>query len=238
VPEEIGMRTKPELAKEMLRRALDGGAKAAWVLADSVYGDTRRLGMFLEEREQPYVLALSGKAYVWARWRQYRVGEVLEILGEGGLVPEEGFRRVSVADGSKGPRRYDWARLPLNPPMQDGFERWLLVRRSIEEPAELTAYTVFCGTGTTLEELAKAAGSRWRVEIGFEEAKGEVGLSHYEVRSWHGWYRHITLALFAHAFLAALRSAGLDVRGRTEKGGPKRSASLSEFRRKRGLSCS
>jgi SRSO17 transposase len=238
VPEEVGMRTKPELAKEMLLRALEAGVKAEWVLADSVYGDTRRLGMFLEEREQPYVLALSGKAYVWAGWRQYRVGEVLEILGEGGLVPEEGFRRVSVADGSKGPRRYDWARLPLNPPMQDGFERWLLVRRSIEEPAELTAYTVFCGTGTTLEELAKAAGSRWRVEIGFEEAKGEVGLSHYEVRSWHGWYRHITLALFAHAFLAALRSAGLDVRGRTEKGGPKRSASLSEFRRKRGLSCS
>jgi SRSO17 transposase len=238
VPEEIGMRTNPELAKEMLGRALDGGTKAAWVLADSVYGDTRRLGMFLEEREQPYVLALSGKAYVWAGWRQHRVGEVLEILGEGGLVPEEGFRRVSVADGSKGPRLYDWARLALNPPMQDGFERWLLVRRSIEEPAELTAYTVFAPEGAALEELAKAAGSRWQVEIGFEEAKGEVGLSHYEVRSWHGWYRHITLALFAHALLAALRSAGLDVRERTEKRGPKRSASLSEFRRKRGLSCS
>ena len=62
VPEEIGMRTKPELAKEVLGRALDAGVEAAWVVADSVYGDTRRLGMFLEGREQPYVLALSGKA--------------------------------------------------------------------------------------------------------------------------------------------------------------------------------
>ena len=121
--------------------------------------------------------------------------------------------------------------------MQEGFERWLLVRRSIEDPQELTAYTVFAPQGATLEELAKVAGSRWRVEIGFEEAKGEVGLAHYEVRSWHGWYRHITLALFAHALLATIRSAGLEVQKTPEKGGRKRPASLSEFKRKRGLSC-
>jgi SRSO17 transposase len=242
VPEEVGMRTKPELAKEMLLRALEAGVKAEWVLADSVYGDTRRLGMLLEERGQPYVLAVSGKAYVWAGLRQHRIGEVLEVLREGGLLPEDGaeeagFKRLSAGNGSKGPRLYDWARLPLNPPMQEGFERWLLVRRSIEDPQELTAYTVFAPEGATLEELAKVAGSRWRVEIGFEEAKGEVGLAHYEVRSWHGWYRHITLALFAHALLATIRSAGLEVRKTPKKGGRKRVASLSEFKRKRGLSC-
>jgi SRSO17 transposase len=238
VPEEVGMRTKPELAKAMLQRALDAGLKAAWVVADSVYGDSRRLGMFLEDKEQPYVLGVSGKAYVWAGLRQHRVGEVLEALGRGELLPEEGFRRISVGDGSKGPRLYDWLRLALNPPMQEGFQRWLVVRRSIEDPEELTAYTVFAPEGTTLEELARVAGSRWRVEKGFEEAKGEVGLSHYEVRSWHGWYRHITLALFAHAFLAAIRSASLDVHRRSEKGGRKSPGSLSEFKRKRGLSWS
>jgi SRSO17 transposase len=241
VPEEVGMRTKPELAKEMLLRALEAGVKAEWVLADSVYGDTRRLGMLLEERGQPYVLAVSGKAYVWAGWRQHRIGEVLEVIREGGLLPEggaeqAGFERLSAGNGSKGLRLYDWGRLPLNPPMQEGFERWLLVRRSIEDPQELTAYTVFAPEGATLEELAKVAGSRWRVEIGFEEAKGEVGLAHYEVRSWHGWYRHITLALFAHALLATIRSAGLEVQKTPEKGGRKRPASLSEFKRKRGLS--
>jgi SRSO17 transposase len=241
VPQEIGMRTKPQLAKEMLGRALDAGVKAAWVVADSVYGDTRRLGMFLEEREQPYVLALSGKAHVWAGFQQHRVSTVLDALRQGDSALEEAggdWRRLSSGEGSKGPRLYEWLRLPLNPPMQEGFERWLLIRRSIEDPDELTAYTVFAAEGTTLEELVKVAGSRWRVEIGFEEAKGEVGLSHYEVRSWHGWYRHITLALFAHAFLAAIRAKGQDIEA-SQKGAlgtGEGSESLSEFKRKRGLS--
>jgi SRSO17 transposase len=237
VPETVGMRTKPQLAKGMLRRALDAGVQAAWVVADSVYGDSRRLGMFLEESEQPYVLALSGKAYVWAGFYQHRVSEVLEALRRGELVSEEGFKRLSAGVGSKGPRLYDWTRLPLNPPIQEGFERWLLVRRSIEDPDELTAYTVFAPEDTTLGELAQVAGSRWRVEIGFEEAKGEVGLSHYEVRSWRGWYRHITLALLAHAFLAAIRAKGIDIEA-SQKGAPKPGGtdSLSAFKRGRGLS--
>jgi SRSO17 transposase len=242
VPEEVGMRTKPELAKEMLQRAMDARVNATWVVADSVYGDSRRLGMFLEERKQPYVLALSGKAHVWAGFYQHRVSTLLDALTEGELpsaqaAEEEGWKRLSAGEGSKGPRLYDWLRLPLNPPMQEGFERWLVVRRSIEDPEELSAYTVFCAQNTTLEALAKVAGSRWRVEIGFEEAKGEVGLAHYEVRSWDGWYRHITLALFAHAFLAAIRAEGVDIEP-SQKGGPKPkdTDSLLAFKRGRGLS--
>jgi SRSO17 transposase len=243
VPQEIGMRTKSELAKEMLGRALEAGVKAAWVVADSIYGDSRRLGMFLEESEQPYVLAVSGKAYVWAGFRQHRVSTVLESLRQGDPALEEaggGWQRLSAGDGSKGRRLYDWLRLPLNPPLQEGFERWLLVRRSIEEPDELGAYTVFAPEATTLDTLAKAVGSRWRVERGFEEAKGEVGLSHYEVRSWHGWYRHVTLALLAHAFLAAIRARGQDIEASQQKGALKMegtdSSSLLAFKRKRGLS--
>jgi SRSO17 transposase len=239
---QIGMRTKPQLAKRMLRRALDAGVEAAWMVADSVYGDSRRLGMFLEEREQPYVLGLSGKAHVWAGFYQHRVSTLLESLRQGdrALVEEAGggWRRLSAGDGSKGPRFYDWLRLPLNPPIQEGFERSLLVRRSIEDPDELRAYSVFCAKGTSLEALAEVAGSRWRVERGFEEAKGEVGLSHYEVRSWHGWYRHITLALFAHAFLAAIRAKGQDIEA-SQKGALKMEGtdSLLTFKRGRGLSC-
>ena len=111
------------------------------------------------------------------------------------------------------------------------------MRRSIEEPEELTACTVFSAEGTPLEKLTKVAGSRWRVEIGFEEAKGEVGLAHCEARSWHGWYRHITLALFAHAAATALRAAGRETEP-PEKGAPEKVAgpeSLSAFKRKRGL---
>jgi SRSO17 transposase len=244
VPQEVGMRTKPELAKEMLGRALEAEVKAAWVVADSVYGDSRRLGMFLEESKQPYVLALSGKAHVWAGFYQHRVSTLLDALTQGELPfaqaaeEDEGWKRLSAGEGSKGPRLYDWLRLPLNPPMQEGFERWLLVRRSIEDPEDLSAYTVFCAQNTTLEALAKVAGSRWRVEIGFKEAKGEVGLAHYEVRSWDGWYRHITLSLFAHAFLAAIRAEGVDIepsqKGALQK--PKGADSLQVFKRGRGLS--
>jgi SRSO17 transposase len=240
VPEEVGMHTKPQMAEEMLRRALDAGVKAAWVVADSVYGDSRRLGMFLEEREQPYVLVLSGKAHVWSGFYQHRVSTLLDALREGehrsGEVTEEGWKRLSAGEGSKGPRLYDWIRLPLNPPLQEDFQRWLLVRRSIEDPEELSAYTVFAPENSTLEALAKVAGSRWRVEIGFEEAKGEVGLAHYEVRSWDGWYRHITLSLFAHAFLAAIRAEGVDIES-TQNGAPKpkETDSLLAFKRGRGL---
>lgn len=238
VPERVDFATKPALAQRMLTRALAGGIEAAWVVADAVYGDSRRLGMMLEAREQPYVLACSGKAYVWRGFQQERVGDMLDTLRQD---PETAWQRLSTGDGSKGPRRFDWRRRKLNPPLQDGFDRWLLVRRSIDDPDELTAYTVFAPTGTTLQTLARVAGSRWQVEIGFEEAKGEVGLDEYEVRSWHGWYRHITLALVAHAVLAAMRAAGRDIEVSAPhpapKGGPTpRPDSLAAFKRQRGLS--
>lgn len=239
VPAAVRVATKPELAQRMVERALDDGVPAAWVVADAVYGDSRRLGMMLEDRQQPYVLAVSGKAYVWAGWEQQRVGDVLDALRDD---DEAAWHRCSAGDGAKGPRHFDWLRVPLNPPLQDGFARWLLVRRSITEPADLTAFTVFAPGDTTLEALARAAGSRWRVEIGFEEAKGEVGLDEYEVRSWHGWYRHSTLALVAHAVLAALRAAGQDIETSradpAQKGGPapRQSSSLAAFKQQRGLS--
>jgi SRSO17 transposase len=240
VPETVGFATKPDLAQRMLERALDAGVDAAWVVADAVYGDSRRLGMRLEEREQPYVLALSGKAYVWAGFTQQRVGAVLDALTRGeDLVTGSatGWHRLSAGNGAKGPRVFDWCRLPLTPPLQDGFDRWLLVRRSLDESEELTAYTVFAPTDTTLAHLARVAGSRWQVEIGFEEAKGEVGLDDYEVRSWHGWYRHVTLALVAHAVLAVLRTAGQDIEAVAQKGGPPpRPDSLAAFKQGRGLS--
>src|SRR5699024_5926098 len=152
-----------------------------------------------------------------------------------------GWQRLSAGDGAKGPRLFDWCRLPLMAPLQDGFARWLLVRRSPDDPEDLTASIIFAPAGTTLPTLAQAAGRRWQVEIGFEEAKGEVGLADYEVRSWHGWYRHITLALVAQAVLAAMRTAGRAIEAAPSKAAPKRGPSprpdsLAAFKRQRGLS--
>jgi SRSO17 transposase len=102
--------------------------------------------------------------------------------------------------GAKGRRLYDWTRVELIPPAAGGMARWLLVRRSRSD-GELAFYACFGPAGTSLLGLVRVAGTRWSVEEGFEQAKGEVGLDHYEVRRWPGWYRHITLALLAHALL-------------------------------------
>ncbi len=92
---------------------------------------------------------------------------------------------------------------------QDGWARALLVRRSIEEQPEYAYYLSYAPTGKdTLETLVRVAGQRWQIEQCFETAKGECGLDHYEVRHWQGWYRHITLAMLAHAVLSVLRARG------------------------------
>jgi len=202
IPEGVAFATKPELARQLLERAWAAGVPAAWVTADSVYGDDRRLRMWLEAHEHAHVRAVSGKEYVnvAATWTPRRVSTLLKEL------PEEGWERLSAGAGEKGPRWYDWYRLPLVPPLQEGFERWLLVRRSLSDPTDLQADVVFAPLGTTLEALVHVAGRRWTSEVAFEAAKGEVGLDHYEVRSWTGWYRHTTLALFAQAVLTVVRA--------------------------------
>ena len=81
----------------------------------------------------------------------------------------------------------------------------MLARRSLSDPTDLAYYRVFAPSGTPLDEMVRAAGSRWAIEEGFERAKGEVGLDQYEVRRWDAWHRHITLALLAHAYLEVTR---------------------------------
>jgi SRSO17 transposase len=80
----------------------------------------------------------------------------------------------------------------------------LLVRRSLADRDDVALFLVFTTGPRSLQEMVEAAGQRWTIEAGFETAKGEVGLDHYEVRQWIAWYRHITLALLAHAFLAVI----------------------------------
>jgi SRSO17 transposase len=99
----------------------------------------------------------------------------------------------------------DWARLRLTRLQQPPWDHWLLVRRSRKDPKDLAYHVVFGPDRTTLAALARVAGRRWAIEECFEVAKQEVGLADYEIRSWHGWYRHVTLAMLALAFLAGMR---------------------------------
>jgi len=230
IPVDRRFATKPQLAKALLQRALTAGVPATWVTGDSVYGDDRRLRMWLEARPQAYVLAVSGKEYVWLGWRQRQVKTVLATL------PEEGWTRLSAGDGAKGPRWYDWRWLPLAAPLEPGWCRWLLVRRSLSTPQERHAYVVFAPQDTTLEAVVQVAGARWTIEQLFEAAKGEVGLDHYEVRNWTGWYRHMTLAMWALALLSVLRAGALAVEVFKKRRPPPQAASpLPAFKASRGL---
>jgi SRSO17 transposase len=232
VPEKHPFATKPQLARQLLTRAFDARMPVAWVTGDSVYGNDRRLRVWLEEQDHAYVMAVSGQEYVWRAGRQHQVKSILTAL------VTEGWSRLSAGDGAKGPRWYDWMWLPLAAPWQPDWRRWLLIRRSLSDPTELTAYVVFAPHETTLATVVQVAGSRWTIERCFEEAKGEVGLDQYEVRSWTGWYRHITLAMWANALLTVLRAANLPQAALLKKiaQGSLRS-SLTAFKTGRGLAC-
>jgi SRSO17 transposase len=200
VPDEVRFATKGELAKEMLKRAFEAGVPARWVVADTVYGTARGLRGWLEEQRRSYVLAVPSTKGIYHEERQRQARTVAKRL------PEEAWFQASAGKGSKGERLYDWACVPLPDP--DGAQRgrWLLVRRSIGDPSELAYYLAYGPKETLAEELIRVAGRRWTIEDCFEQAKREVGLDEYEVRKWEAWYRHVTLSLLAHAYLAALRS--------------------------------
>ena len=181
MPEDRHLATKPQLAQPRLARALAAGVPATWVTGDRVYGENRPWRQWLEAQPQAYVLAVSGKAYVGLGAQPRQVNTLLASW------PVEGWTRLSAGDGAKGPRRYDWRWVSLADPVAPAWRRWLLVRRRLSEPSDLTAYVVCAPLPTTLEEVVRVAGSRWTVESSCEAAKGEVGLDQYAVRSWTAW---------------------------------------------------
>lgn len=206
VPEDVEFATKPELARQMLERAFGADVPAAWVTADEIYGRDWKFRHGLEEHRQPYVLAVPANQALWRL--ESGLGPVQRRVDQlAAELDEEAWIRLSTGDGAKGPRVYEWAglRLPL-PLAPEGWGRWLLVRRSVQDPDDRAYYLAAGPAQTPPEDLVRVAGQRWIIEECFEEAKGEVGLDEYEVRRWDGWHRHITLALLAHAFLAVIRS--------------------------------
>jgi len=200
VPERVRFATKIALARRMVERALDAGVRAAWLTADAVYGSDYGFRSSLEGRGLGYVVGVRADFAAWRGPRQVRAKALLAEL------PAGAWRRLSCGDGSKGPRRYDWAARPLNCPEPGKYGRWLLIRRSVSDPSEVAYFACGGPPGTGLADLVRVAGARWAIEDLFELAKGDCGLDEYEVRSWVGWHRHITLSLFALATLAVIRS--------------------------------
>ena len=202
IADEVEFATKGELAKLMLARAFAAGVPAQWVVGDTVYGyDEMR--SWLEEQGRNYVLAVPETHAVWIAGQSQPVGLVAALL------PADAWTVLSAGEGSQGPRLYEWAWLSLSvEPAAGASSRgsWLLIRRSLSDPSKRAYYRVSGPADTTLSEAVRVAGRRWSIEEGLEEAKGEVGLDQYEVRGFRAWYRHITLALLAHAVLVVTQA--------------------------------
>ncbi|MET8601910.1 IS701 family transposase [Streptomyces althioticus] len=201
IPDEREFATKGELARHMVLRALASPLPIAWVTADSAYGQDNRFRRLLEQSGVGYVLAVPKS--------QFSVG-CSRIEGLFAQAPNEAWEKISCGNGAKGPRVYHWAAVRLPAVTEFDYQgevphrmRWALARRSISKPDEIAYYLAYTPLETTVQELVRVAGTRWAIEECFQAAKNECGLDQYEVRRYVGWYRHITLAMLAHAFLAA-----------------------------------
>lgn len=220
IPADRTFTTKPEIARAMVARGLAAGMPVGWVAADEAYGADYKFRRACEDLGIGYVVAVPKSQQVATSTGFGRIDALV------GHAPPEAWRRMSCGDGAKGPRVYDWtcARLPAVPDFGDaeaGRGRWLLARRSLADPTEIAYYLAAGPADTELAELVRVAGARWAIEECFQAAKNQCGLDEYEVRRYPGWYRHITLAMLAHAFLAALAA------GAAEEGEPPPSNPMS-----------
>jgi len=200
ISDAVPFATKPKLAEKMIARAVGAGVPFSWVTGDEVYGGNPGLREWLEKEGICYVMAVACNEVITVPAGRFRADELAA------LVPSAGWQRLSCADGSKGPRLYDWALVVTTSPRHQ-----LLVRRSLapgeKGNLELAYFLCHAPAGVTLAELVAVAGARWAVEDCFAEAKNETGLDQYQVRKYRAWYRHVTLSMLAHAFLAAAARA-------------------------------
>ncbi|WP_344869565.1 IS701 family transposase [Amycolatopsis ultiminotia] len=202
IPDDVGFATKPELAQLMLERALAASVPFAWFTADEAYGQVGRLRLWLEEHDIAHVLAVPKSQMVISMdLRQRRAHAVIAD------VAPVAWQRLSCGDGAHGRRIYDWAVVDIRPLRRPEVGHWLLARRSVSDPTEISYYICFGPADTHLQELVRVAGGRWAIEESFQTSKNETGLDHYQVRRYEAWYRHITLSMAAAAFLVITRDA-------------------------------
>ena len=202
IPDSVGFRTKCELARLMVERVYNARIPISWVVADTVYGNNLDLRTWLEDHRYFHVLAVACNEPIGIQTPNGRkYVEVREV--EALLLHGQDWQRLSMGDGTKGPRLYDWACVPVLHRWEDDGKHWLLIRRCIDNPKIQTYYFVFGPVFTTLQVMVKALGYRWRIEDDFETSK-DLGLAQYQVRCFTAWYRHITLVMLAHAFLSII----------------------------------
>jgi SRSO17 transposase len=213
VPDDVVFRTKPELALGMLAEAVAAKVPFRWVTGDSVYGDSPTFVQGLRALKKWYVLDVSSKICVWLRCpKRLKSGKAAErpitVVEAMQGLPASAWKRMTVAEGSQGPRVYEYAEV-FAWFSEEGrptptFER-LLFRRSIGQEAEVKFQRSNAPPKVKLQRLAEVAGSRWTIEQDFQAGKGECGLDEYETRGWVGWHHHTALSMLALLFLVLQR---------------------------------
>lgn len=162
VPDTVSFATKPELARQMIEGALQAGVLFRWFTADEVYSNNGVLRLWLEQQQIWHVMALASHQYVWLpTMRQATVRQLADT------AKADDWVQLAAGNGAKGPRLYDWARLPLLSWQIPG-ERWLLLRRSVANPEAIAYYVAYVPRGCPLQDMVRVAGSRWAIEECFE----------------------------------------------------------------------
>jgi SRSO17 transposase len=209
VPDHLHFGTKPEIAAQMIERALAAGVPFAWVATDTIYG-VGRIEMQLRRAGRGYVLGAHATDQFSSWIDKPEVAGTAEEIAQD-LAPGA-WKRLSAGDGTKGARLYDWAYVELadleaeeyNEHLTGLWTRGLLIRRSLSDE-DLAFFSTWCPAETPIETLVRVEGQRWAIEDAFETAKTELGLTHNETRSWHGWHRHVSLVMLAFAMMAVVR---------------------------------
>jgi SRSO17 transposase len=193
VPAEVEFATKPELALEMITKAVAAGTPAAWAAADEAYGDNGAFRAGIARLGLGYVLAVSCTHRIPA-WpggkRRLRADHI------GAALPARCWHRISAGTGSKGLRWYDWAWASAHQPGHT-----LLIRRGSD--GTLAFYRCWSPAPVPLATLIHTAGLRWSIEENFQAGKTLTGLDEHQVRRWASWHRWTTPAMLALAFLMA-----------------------------------
>jgi SRSO17 transposase len=227
VPAALGFQTEPQLALEMLQGLVERAAVPFhWVVADEHYGMIPTFLDGVAAEGKWYFVEVPASTKVWegqprvepagvgprGRPRKYaRVGagvpKAQEVRQIAARLPARAWQRCTIKEGSKGPIEADFAfvRVTRARRGRPGLGGWLIVRRSLDEAKELKYFLSNAPASCPHAALVRISGLRWPVETALEEAKGELGMDHYETRTWRGWHHHMTQTLLAHHFLVRLR---------------------------------
>jgi SRSO17 transposase len=214
IPKRLRFATKITQAEQMLARAFAVNAPAQWIVADSGYGRSGAFRRWLEKRGRAYAVMVPRTNAIHYCGGRERVEQLAARLTEEAWMP------VPTGKAASAERMHEWACLPLSAPCATGMRRWLLVRRDPGDPGERAYWLAYGPAGTTVAELVRVCDSRWQIEECFAQAKGEVGMDQYEVRTWEAWHRFITLCLVAHAALAVLRAHAFTAETTRKRGRP------------------